>query len=73
MASLRTAADIQAEYTAARAAYLNAVDSASYSIGTRSKQNQDIEKLHNEMNRLEAEYQKITNGGISVTGITPTY
>lgn len=78
MASLRTAAQVEAEYTAARNAYLQAVKRQNYSIstgqlGSRSVESQRVTDLRNEMEKLEIEYQRLTSPakGLKVRGITP--
>lgn len=76
MASLRTAAEVAAEYTAARTAYLNALDKQSYSIseggGSRSLSTQDVETLRAHMLALEKEYQSLTGGsGVRIQRAIP--
>lgn len=75
MPNYRTVAQAQAEYDAVRAAYLNAVDKASYSIssegGSRSKTNQSLQVLRDQMLELEQEIGRLTDGGIPIKGATP--
>jgi hypothetical protein len=78
MASLRTAEQVEAEYAAARNAYLQAVKRQSYSIstgqlGSRSVESQRVADLRNEMEKLEIEYRRLTSTakGLKVRGVTP--
>jgi hypothetical protein len=71
MAGLRTAAQIQEEYDAVRTAYLAAVGRKSYTIKDRQMQAQEIDKLAFELQRLSAEYTRISGGGITIKGATP--
>ena len=73
--SLRTSAQVQEEYDAVRAAYLKAVSAESYSIssgsGSRSLQRSRVKDLREQMEKLEREYQDLTNEGIKVVAVTP--
>jgi len=73
--SLRTSAQIQEEYDAVRVAYLKALGAESYSIssgaGSRSLSRSRVKELREQMEKLEREYQDITNEGIKIVAITP--
>lgn len=75
MASLRTAAQVQAEYDAVRAAYLRAVEAESYARSdgdqSRSVGRASVDRLRTEMEKLEREYQALTSGGIRIRPATP--
>lgn len=75
MASLRTAADVQAEYNAVRAAYLRALEAESYSRSdsdqSRSVQRAAAADLREQMLKLEREYDSLTGGGITMRGAVP--
>jgi len=70
----RTLAEVQEEYTAARAAYLNALNSKSYLIGeggmSRQKTNHDIVSLKAQVDELGVEMDRLS-GGIKLFGATP--
>ncbi len=51
-------------------AYLKAVDSAQYTIGNRSKSNQQIEKLWEQIEKLDAKIARVNRGGPELRGIT---
>lgn len=71
---LRTAEDIQAEYTAVRAAYLKSLNAESYTVGSgtqRSVTRAKSTELKEQMHQLEREYNRLTNGGIKIFGVTP--
>lgn len=69
MAGLRTAADVQAEYTAVRAAYLKALKAESYGEGGRNVQRPRAESLRKQMLELESEYKRLSRGGMRVRTI----
>jgi hypothetical protein len=72
---LRTAADIEAEYTAVRAAYLKAIEAESYTVGagvSRSVTRPKSESLREQMLSLEREYKRISGGGIKIFGVVPS-
>lgn len=75
MASLRTAAEVSAEYTAVRAAYLRALEAEAYSRSdsgqSRSVTRTSSAELRIQMLALEREYNSMTGGGISVRGAVP--
>jgi hypothetical protein len=63
-------AEIQINIDLANTAYAAAVNSAQYTIGNRSKTNQDIKKLREEIQFWTGELAKVQRGGIAVRGIT---
>ncbi len=65
-----TEAIAQANLDAANAAYLKAVDALSYTIGNRSKANQRIKDLREEVMHWSAVVTSKSRGGILVRGIT---
>ncbi len=65
-----TATEIQVNIDLANAAYAKAVKAAQYTIGNRSKTNQDIKKLREEIQFWTGELAKVQRGGIQVRGIT---
>lgn len=73
--SLRTATQIEEEYTAVRTAYLKALKAQSYTIGSSGGQRQierpNVNTLLKQMKELEAEYTQVTGYGIVVKGATP--
>ena len=70
----RTLIEVQEEYTAARSAYLNALNSKSYEISgggmARSKANHDIESLKAQVDKLATEMDTFA-GGIKFRGLIP--
>ena len=75
MASLRTLADVAAEYAAARTAYLSALEMQSFSQndgeGGHSGTRQNVDVLLAQLRSLEAEHARLSRGGIRVRGMTP--
>ncbi len=67
----RTLAQAQEEYTAVRAAYLKALKMESYGVGGRTVSRPRSTDLRKQMDQLAAEIDRMTNGGIRVTAITP--
>jgi hypothetical protein len=67
-----TTVQMQANLDAANAAYLVAVNSAQYTIGNRSKSNQDLNKLQKAIQFWSGEIAKANRGGIRIRGITTT-
>lgn len=65
-----TVAQLETARDAAYNAWLKAVNSAQYSIGNRSKTSQQIDKLWDQVDRLEAKIVKANRGGIQLRGIT---
>jgi hypothetical protein len=60
----------QANLDAANDAYLVALKSKSYTIGSRSKTNQEIRELRDDITHWSGVVQRLTRGGIPVRGIT---
>lgn len=73
--SIRTLEQIQADYTAVRAAWLRALEAESYSRSagdaSRSVSRAKAEELHRQMVALEAEYNRRSRGGIRIMGARP--
>lgn len=75
--TFRTQAQVEAEYTAARAAYLKALDaealSVSHAVGGHSITRAGIDTLRNHMLALERELYDIAQAKpkIRVRGVTP--
>ena len=65
-----TTTQIQASLDAAYDAHLVAVKAAQYTIGNRSKTNQQIDKLWSNVLEIEAKLTKLQRGGIQIRGIT---
>ncbi len=65
-----TSTEIQTNLDLANAAYAKAVKASQYTIGNRSKTNQDIKKLREEIQFWSGELAKSQRGGILVRGIT---
>lgn len=75
MAGLRTAADVVADYAKVCVAYDKALNGESVSIsdggGSTSVSRARVADLAAEKSRLDAEYRRITGGGLRVRGVTP--
>ena len=75
MAGLRTAAAVSADYDLAHAAYQKALTAESYAMsdggGSTSVSRARVDALAREMERLDAEYRRLTGGGFIVRGVTP--
>lgn len=72
---LRTVADIEAEYTAVRAAYLKALEAESYTVGSgvsRSVQRPKSDILREQMLALEKEHNRKSGGGMRMFTVTPS-
>lgn len=73
--SLRTLADIEAEYTAVRAAYLRALKQQNYSTssgaGSRSITRVDAGTLMAHLKALSREHAQLGGGGIKIVGAVP--
>ena len=65
-----SAIQIQTNLDLANAAYAKAVNAAQYTIGNRSKTNQNIKTLREEIQFWSGELLKAQRGGITVRGIT---
>ncbi len=65
-----TAVQIQTNLDLANAAYAKAVKASQYTIGNRSKSNQRIRELREEIQFWSGELSKSQRGGIAVRGIT---
>lgn len=65
-----TIAELETNLSLANAAYAKAVKAAQYTIGNRSKTNQDIKKLREEITHWSGAIDKAQRGGIRVRGIT---
>lgn len=72
---LRTTAQIEEEYTAVRAAYLRALEAQEYTVGgavQRSVKRAEVDRLREQMEKLEREYKRATGGGIKIFGVVPS-
>jgi DNA anti-recombination protein RmuC len=65
-----TTEQMETNLTLANNAYAKAVNSLQYTIGNRSKSNQRIRDLREEIRFWSGEIAKTNRGGISVRGIT---
>lgn len=65
-----TAAQMETNLTLANDAYAKAVKAAQYATGNRSKTNQKIKDLREEIQFWSGEISKKSRGGIQVKGIT---
>ncbi len=65
-----SATEIQTNLDLANAAYAKAVKAAQYTIGNRSKTNQNIKTLRGEIQYWSGELSKSQRGGIAIRGIT---
>ncbi len=65
-----TVTQLEAARDATYNAYFKAVDSAQYTIGNRSKSNQQIEKLWDQIEKLDAKIARVNRGGPELRGIT---
>lgn len=65
-----SATEIQTNLDLANAAYAKAVKAAQYTIGNRSKSNQRVKELREEIQFWSGELSKSQRGGIAVRGIT---
>lgn len=65
-----TTIQMQANLDAANDAYAVAVNSHQYTVGNRSKTNQKIKELREEIQFWSGEIAKASRGGISIRGIT---
>lgn len=65
-----TTVQMQTNLDAANGAYAVAVNSHQYTVGNRSKTNQRIKELREEIQFWSGEIAKANRGGISVRGIT---
>jgi hypothetical protein len=65
-----TAAQKEANLTLANDAYAKAVKAAQYATGNRSKTNQRIKDLREEIQFWSGEIAKTERGGIQIRGIT---
>lgn len=65
-----TVAQLETARDAAYNAYLKAVKAAQYTVGNRSKSNQQIDKLWEQVEKLEAKIARESRGGIQVRGVT---
>lgn len=66
-----TLAQAQAKLTSSMAAYDSALSAQSYSIGSRSKANANLDALERAVNFWEAKVKELTRGGRAIKGITP--
>jgi hypothetical protein len=65
-----TTEQMETNLTLANDAYAKAVKASQYTIGNRSKTNQRIKDLREEIRFWSGEISKKSRGGISVRGIT---
>jgi len=65
-----TTAEMETNLSLANTAYAAAVTAAQYTIGNRSKTNQKIKDLREEIQFWNGEIAKKSRGGIKVRGIT---
>ncbi len=65
-----SATQIQTNLDLANTAYAKAVKAAQYTIGNRSKTNQNIKTLREEIQFWSGELSKASRGGIAIRGIT---
>ncbi len=65
-----TTTQMQVNLDAANAAYAVALNSQQYTVGNRSKTNQRIKELREEIQFWSGEIAKTNRGGIRVRGIT---
>jgi hypothetical protein len=65
-----TVAQLETARDAAYNAYLKAVKAVQYTVGNRSKSNQQVDKLWDQVERLDAKIEKANRGGIQVRGMT---
>lgn len=65
-----TAAEMETNLTLANDAYAKAVKTQQYTIGNRSKSNQRLKELREEIQFWSGEIAKASRGGIAVRGIT---
>ena len=65
-----SATQIQTNLDLANAAYATAVKAAQYTIGNRSKTNQNLKTLRDEIQFWSGQLSKAKRGGIIVRGIT---
>ena len=65
-----TVVQLETARDAAYNAYLIAVKAAGYTVGNRSKTNQQIDKLWEQVEKLDAKIDKSNRGGIQVRGVT---
>lgn len=65
-----TAAQMQTNLDAVNEAYAIAVNSQQYTVGNRSKTNQRVKELREEIQFWSGEIAKKNRGGIQVRGIT---
>jgi hypothetical protein len=65
-----TITQLETARDAAYNAWLKAVNASQYSIGNRSKTSQQIDKLWEQVEKLEAKIASVNRGGIQVRGIT---
>jgi hypothetical protein len=63
-------AQIQAGLDAAYNAYLKATKAASYTVGNRSKTNQQIDQLFKDVEKWEAKLARFQRGGPQLRGVT---
>jgi hypothetical protein len=68
----RTLSDVQADYTAVRAAWLKSLQSEEYKTGGgNSNRRSKSEELYKQMMTLDAEVKRLSRGGIRIRGGTP--
>lgn len=72
---LRTAAQIEADYNAVHTAWMTAVGRKSYTIASgvsRTKVEQEIQSLYDQMMALAQEYDSKSRGGFKMFTVTPS-
>lgn len=65
-----TVTQLETARDAAYNAYLKAVNSAQYAIGNRSKTSQQVDKLWEQVEKLDAKIARVERGGPQVRGMT---
>ena len=65
----RTAADALSDYTAVRAAWLKSLNAESYTVPGRSVGRSKSDALYKQMMTLDAEYKRLSRGGMRVRTI----
>lgn len=65
-----TITEMEANLTSANTAYTVALNSQQYTVGNRSKTNQRVKELREEIQYWSGEIAKKSRGGIQIRGIT---
>lgn len=65
-----TTLEMETNLAAANAAYAVALNSQQYTVGNRSKTNQRVKELRDEITFWNGEIAKKARGGIQVRGVT---